>query len=71
MLVTYSQAQAIVLASTEIHHADHDYNRLAKIILPVILCLNIGRDFMESLVSGGKDGHGKPYVAIHDGVFEK
>ena len=52
--------------NTEIHAADHDYPGTDKIVPSVIVDFNIGKNPSESLLSGGVDGNGMIYVAVHD-----
>ena len=68
---TYNRARAVVPQNTEIHAADHDFTGTGKIVPSVIVDCNIGKDPSESLLSGGEDGNGMIFVAVHDGVFEK
>ena len=68
---TYNRVRAVVPENTEIHAADHDYSGTGKIVPSVIVDFNIGKSPSESLLSGGVDGNGMIYVAVHDGVFLK
>ena len=68
---THTTIQAVVPANTEIHHADHDFNELAKGIILVTSDFNIGADPSGSLLSGKKDGYGRIHVEVHDDVFHK
>ena len=66
---THTTTQAVVPANKEIHHANHDFNGLAKGIILVTYNFNIGANPSNSLLSGGKDGYGRIHVEVHDDVM--